>query len=171
MSIKSSPSLHQTSLVQVFFRFDGPLSSLHPLLIPAEASLEVSSSRVLAEPRMFASIRGSWKERDRPTAVRGGSIGEAIIDSWVELVRTVEPEGFGTSDGAVCIRSCVATIDLEAGGPVCDPDCGPDCESGLVGLSFGDSRELERLSDDLFRRAMASSLIFGSCRLGGEGGE
>jgi hypothetical protein len=46
-------------------------------------------------------------------------------------------------------------------------------ESGLDGVSLGDCRELELelFSDDLARRVIASSLIFGSCRLGGEGGE
>jgi len=96
-----------------------------------------------------------------------------MMNSCVELVRTVKPDGFARRDGADCTEDCVATIDWEAGTSVCDSDLISDCEFGFEGLSLGDSREfeLDLLSDDLFRLVTASSLILGSCRRGGEGGE
>jgi hypothetical protein len=84
-------------------------------------------------------------------------------------VRRVEPDRLASRGGADSRELWVATIDWEAGTSFCDPDC----EFGLEGVSVGDSRELvlDLLSEDLFLLVMASSLILGSCRLGGEGGE
>jgi hypothetical protein len=87
------------SLHQLLSRLEGLPSSLRLLFIPVEVSSEVSSSRVLAGARR-ASIRGGWKERERPIAGRGGSIGEAMIESWVEFDLKVVVESLANKDGA-----------------------------------------------------------------------
>jgi hypothetical protein len=86
-------------------------------------------------------------------------------------VRIVEPDGFARRDGAESRELCVAIIDWEAGTSLCDSPRESGCEFGFEVISPDDSRELTLFSDDLFRLLTASSLILGSCRRGGEGGE
>jgi 8-oxo-dGTP pyrophosphatase MutT (NUDIX family) len=86
-------------------------------------------------------------------------------------VRMVEPDGLRSRDGAEPREPCVATIDCEAGTSLCDSPRESGWEFGFEWISPDDSREFTLFSDDLFRRLTASSLILGSCRLGGEGGE
>lgn len=84
-------------------------------------------------------------------------------------MRRVEPDGLASRGGADSTEPCVEIIGREARASFCDSARDPGWELGLESLD--DSRELALLSDDLARLVIASSLIFGSCRLGGEGGE